>query len=65
MSSGFGHPYLMGDDRRQGIGFPDYMAYMMHLPMEQTPGTVLEYSTAGSILAGRMVGKAVGENLAA
>ena len=65
MSSGFGHPYLMGDDRRQGIGFPDYMAYMMHLPMEQTPGTVFEYSTADSILAGRMVEKAVGENLAA
>ena len=65
MSSGFGHAYLMGDDRRRGVGFPDYMEYMMHLPMEQTPGTAFEYSTADSILAGRMVEKAVGENLAA
>ena len=23
MSSGFGHAYLMGDDRRRGVGFPD------------------------------------------
>lgn len=65
MSSGFGHAYLMGDHRRQGVGFPDYLAYMMNLPMEQTPGTVFEYSTADSILAGRMVEQAVGENLAA
>ena len=65
MSSGFGHAYLMGEDRRKGVGFPDYLTYMMHLPMEQTPGTAFEYSTADSILAGRMVEKAVGENLAA
>ena len=65
MSSGFGHAYLMGEDRRKGVGFPDYLTYMMHLPMEQTPGTAFEYSTADSILAGRMVEKAVDENLAA
>lgn len=63
MSSGFGHPYLMGADRRKGIGMPDYLSYMMNLPMEDEPGERFEYSTADSILAGRMVEKAVGQRL--
>ena len=63
MSSGFGKPYLMGADRRAGTGMPDYMAYMLSRPVIQTPGTAFEYSTADSILAGRMVEKAVGVSL--
>ena len=63
MSSGFGKPLLMGADRRAGAGFPDYIAYMMSQPMEYEPGERFVYSTADSILAGRMVEKAVGKHL--
>lgn len=63
MSSGFGKPYLMMGDRRKGIGFPDYLAYMMQQPMEKEPGESFMYSTADSIFAGRMIEKAVGQRL--
>ena len=64
MSSGFNHPYLMNADRRSGVGMPDYIRYVMNRPVEKTPGEHFAYSTADSILAGRMVEKAVGMNLA-
>lgn len=60
MSSGFNRPYLMNADRRSGVGAPDYMAYMMSRPFEKEPGETFCYSTADSILAGRMLEKAVG-----
>ena len=63
MSSGFGHPYLMNQDRRNGTGVPDYLAYMMSRPVETEPGEKFVYSSADSILAGRMVEKAVGMRL--
>lgn len=65
MASGFGEPYLMGADRRAGVGAPDYMKYMLSRPVKETPGTRFQYSTADSILAGRMVEKAVGQRLGA
>ena len=64
MSSGFGRPYLMGNDRRVGTGMPDYMKYMLSRPVEAEPGAAFLYSTADSHLAGRMVAKATGRNLA-
>lgn len=63
MSSGFGLPLLMNADRRNGIGFPDYISYMMRQPFKYEPGERFDYSTADSILAGRMVAKATGERL--
>lgn len=63
MSSGFGEPLLMGEDRRAGTGAPDYIAYMFSQPVREEPGSRFLYSTADSILAGRMVEKAVGMNL--
>lgn len=63
MSSGFHKPYLMGKDRREGIGMPDYMEYMMSRPIVCEPGSRFLYSTADSILAGRMIEKAVGMRL--
>lgn len=64
MSSGFGRPYLMSADRRAGVGMPDYVVYMLSRPMPDMPGERFAYSTADSILAGRMIEKAVGRNLA-
>ena len=65
MSSGYGLPLLMSADRRKGTGFPDYVSYMMSLPFKYEPGERFDYSTADSILAGRMLAKAAGENLEA
>lgn len=63
MSSGFDGPYLMGGDRRKGIGIPCYVTYMMSRPVRKEPGTCFAYSTGDSILAGRMIEKATGQNL--
>lgn len=63
MTSGFHKAYLMGADRRAGIGFPDYMEYMMTRPILKNPGEEFCYSTADSILAGRMIEQATGQRL--
>ena len=63
MSSGFGKPYLMNGDRRGGKGFPDYTAYMMAQPVIEEPGEKFCYSTADSILIGRMLESKLGCNL--
>ena len=63
MSSGFGKPYLMGDDRRKGTGYPDYMQYMFSRPVVNEPGSKFTYSTADSHLVARMVEKAVNKNI--
>ena len=55
MSSGFHEPYLMGANRRAGVGAPDYVKYMLSRPVKVQPGSEFVYSTADSILAGRMV----------
>lgn len=63
MSSGFDECYLMGSGRRSGEGIPDYVRYMLASPVKQNPGEKFHYSTADSILAGRMIEKAVGMRL--
>ncbi len=63
MSSGFGGGRLMNADRRSGVGFPNYVAYMMSLPVVDEPGTKFDYSTADSILIGRMLEAKMGKNL--
>ena len=65
MSSGFHRPYLMGKDRRAGTGAPDYIAYMFSQKVEAKPGAEFAYSSADSILAGRMAEKAAGKRLGA
>ena len=63
MSSGFGDAFLMSAGRRNGEGFPDYVAYMVQKPLANPPGTTFLYSNADTHLAGCMVEKAVGEPL--
>lgn len=63
MSSGFGIQMLMGDSRRAGEGYPDYIAYMFSKPVIHKPGTAFMYSNGDTYLAGRMVEKAVGKPL--
>ncbi len=63
MSSGFHRSYLMSDDRRAGVGAPDYLAYMFSQRVEVKPGSEFVYSTADSCLAARMVEHATGKHL--
>ena len=63
MSSGFGQAYLMIEDRRNGVGLPDYLEYMLSRPVIKRPGTEFDYSTGDSHLAGLMLAKAVGMRL--
>lgn len=37
MSSGFHEPYLMGANRRAGVGAPDYVKYMLSRPVKVQP----------------------------
>lgn len=64
MSSGFDQRLLMYPDRRRGVGFPDYLQYLLSREVHQTPGTKYCYSSGDSILAGRMCEKATGKGLA-
>ncbi len=63
MSSGFGRAYLMDQERRTGIGLPDYTAYLMKQKVLEEPGSRFVYSNGDTVLAGRMVEKAVGIHL--
>ena len=63
MSSGLGKT-LMGAQRRMGLGFPDPMKWLFAQPVKEEPGTVFTYSTGDSILAGQMLERATGKNLA-
>ncbi|MGI6315525.1 MAG: serine hydrolase domain-containing protein [Christensenellales bacterium] len=65
MSSGWNRPLLMNTDRREGTGMPDYIRYMLSLPLETNPGTRFEYSTADSYLAGCMAEARLGMTMAA
>ena len=64
MSSGFDASLLMGADRRKGVGAPDYIAYMLSQPVRRQPGELFHYSTADSILAGRMLEEKIGMGMA-
>ncbi len=63
MSSGFDRFLLDGSSRRQGAGYPDNIAYLFSQPMYKTPGESFAYSNGDTHLAGRMVQRAVGQDI--
>ncbi len=63
MSSGFGDGFIMQNDRRKGVAFPDYMKYLLSKPLVNEPGTKFCYSNADSHMVACMVERAVGEPL--
>lgn len=63
MSSGFNHAYLMAAERRNGQGYPDYVKFLLSLPMETEPGEKFCYSNGDTYLAARMAEKAMGLTL--
>ncbi len=63
MSSGFGGGFIMQDDRRKGVAYPDYIKYLLSKPLVNEPGTKFCYSNADSHMIACMVERAVGEPL--
>lgn len=60
MSSGFGAGFIMQDERRKGVAYPDYMKYLLSKPLVHEPGTKFCYSNADSHMVACMVERAVG-----
>ena len=65
MGLGVDASLLMEDERRQGIGSPDYIQFVFSHGFKYEPGTHFHYSNANTYLAGRMVEKVTGKDLSA
>lgn len=63
MSSGIGLCLLSNDDRRKGIGAPDYVSYFFSHHLKYDPGTKFVYSNADTHMVGCVTERAVGERL--
>ena len=57
MSSGFNKEMLMGDQRRNGQGYPDYLNFILSQELVNKPGTVFKYSNGDTYLLGRIITK--------
>ena len=57
MSSGFDKPLLMGYERKRGVGYPDYLKYILSMDLVQKPGTKFCYSNGDTYLLGRIIAK--------
>lgn len=57
MSSGFNQALLMGNERKQGIGYPDYLKFIMSQKLVYEPGSKFCYSNGDTYLLGRIVEK--------
>ena len=61
MASGFDEDYLFGWQKKQGIGYPDYLKFMFNQELKVKPGTKFHYSNGDTYLASRMVEKVYGK----
>lgn len=61
MRSGMGGNILMEYDRRRGLCYKDYLAYVLSHPVVNKPGTVFAYSNSDTFLASIMVARAYGK----
>ena len=57
MSSGFDEGYLMGYNRHQGQGYPDYLKFMFNLELKCEPGSKFCYSNGDTYLLSRIIEK--------
>ena len=62
MSSGFNKSLLMGEERRKGNGYPDYLKFVLSHKLETIPGSVFKYSNGDTYLLGRMISKVYNRN---
>jgi len=63
MSSGFNKALLMSDQRKKGVGFPDFVYFVLSHPIEYEPGTRFCYSNGDTYLVGKIIEKIVGKKL--
>ena len=61
MASGFDEDYLFGWQKKQGIGYPDYLKFMFNQELKVKPGTKFHYSNGDTYLVSRMVEKVYGK----
>ena len=57
MSSGINKALLMGNEKKQGIGYPDYLKFMFSQKLECKPGSKFYYSNGDTYLLARIVSK--------
>lgn len=57
MSSGFDEAYLMSNERKKGIGYPNYLEFLFSRELKQTPGSKFCYSNGDTYLLSRIVEK--------
>ena len=57
MSSGFNEALLMSNERKKGIGYPDYLKFVLSHKLVNKPGTKFCYSNGDTYLLARMISK--------
>lgn len=57
MSSGFDGDFLFTNQRNQGLGYPDYLSYMLSQELRVKPGTKFHYSNGDTYLLSRIIEK--------
>ena len=60
MSSGFNQEFLMSGQRKQGMGYPDYLKFLFSQELKEEPGTKFCYSNGDTYLLARIVEKVYG-----
>lgn len=62
MSSGFDDAFLMSNERKKGIGYPDYLSFLFSQPLKTKPGSKFCYSNGDTYLLGRIIAKVYNKN---
>ena len=62
MASGLGEAYLMGEQRRQGIAYPDYLKFLFSRELKDKPGSKFVYSNGDTYLLARIIAKVYDKN---
>ena len=62
MASGFGEAFLMSNERKKGIGYPDYLKFLFKQELKYKPGSKFVYSNGDTYLLGRIVSKVYDRN---
>ena len=57
MSSGINKALLMGNEKKQGIGYPDYLKFLFSHKLEEKSGSKFCYSNGDTYLLARIVSK--------
>lgn len=57
MSSGFEGVFLMTNERKTGVGYPDYLKFLLSQELKVKPGTKFCYSNGDTYLLARIVQK--------